>query len=94
MENFGPGTKTSANPKAAHKMSRIQALVSAQTSSPILERSSEALVKVAPISDYFGCNTFGLSQMREKLPKDAFSSLLLTLEKGTKLPKEAAEAIA
>lgn len=50
--------------------------------------------KPAPISDYFGCMTFGLAQMREKLPKDAYSHLLKTLDYGKKLPKEAAEAIA
>jgi len=48
----------------------------------------------APISEYFGCMTFGLAQMREKLPKDAYTSLLKTLEQGKKLPKETAEAIA
>ncbi|MBL7543246.1 MAG: glutamine synthetase III [Bdellovibrionaceae bacterium] len=48
----------------------------------------------APVSDFFGCNTFGLAQMREKLPKDAYHSLLKTLDHGKKLPKETAEAIA
>lgn len=47
-----------------------------------------------PISEYFGCMTFGLSQMREKLPKEAYNSLLRTLEHGKKLPKETADAIA
>ncbi|MCC6277585.1 MAG: glutamine synthetase III [Oligoflexia bacterium] len=50
--------------------------------------------KTTPISEYFGSNTFGLAQMREKLPRDAYQSLLNTLEKGKKLPKETAEAIA
>ncbi|NUM57265.1 MAG: glutamine synthetase III [Bdellovibrionaceae bacterium] len=48
----------------------------------------------APISDFFGSMTFGLAHMREKLPKDAYQSLLKTLEQGKKLPKETAEAIA
>lgn len=48
----------------------------------------------SPISEFFGCNTFGLAQMREKLPKDAYQSLLKTLDYGKKLPKETAEAIA
>jgi glutamine synthetase len=47
-----------------------------------------------PISEYFGCNTLGLNQLREKLPKDAYVSLIKTLEQGKKLPKEAADAIA
>lgn len=60
----------------------------------IIERIKDKFGKDAPISDYFGCMTFGLAQMREKLPKDAYSHLLKTLEHGKKLPKETAEAIA
>lgn len=48
---------------------------------------------VLPVSEYFGELTFGLRQMREKLPKDAYSNLLRTLEKGEKLTKETAEVI-
>ncbi len=50
--------------------------------------------KEIPVSEYFGCQTFGLAQMREKLTKDAYNSLLKTLDQGKKLPKETAEAIA
>ena len=48
----------------------------------------------SPVSEYFGSMTFGLAQMRDKLPKDAYQNLLRTLEHGKKLPKETAEAIA
>lgn len=47
-----------------------------------------------PVSEYFGCLTFGLAQMREKLPKDAYANLLKTLEHGKKLQKETADQIA
>jgi glutamine synthetase len=46
------------------------------------------------VSEYFGTLTFGLRQMREKLPKDAYQNLIRTLEQGKKLPKETAESIA
>jgi glutamine synthetase len=46
-----------------------------------------------PISQFFGELTFGLGEMREKLPRDAYNSLLRTLEKGEKISKETAEAI-
>jgi glutamine synthetase len=59
-----------------------------------IEKIKDAFGKDAPISDYFGCMTFGLAQMREKLPKDAYNNLLRTLDQGKKLPKETAEAIA
>ncbi len=47
-----------------------------------------------PISEYFGSLTFGLSHMREKLPREAYQNLLRTLDHGKKLPKETADAVA
>ena len=47
-----------------------------------------------PISEYFGELTFGLGQMREKLPRDAYQNLFKTLEHGKKLPRDSADAIA
>lgn len=71
---------------------RAQSLNAALHFTPVrVERPGGDL---APISDYFGSMTFGLAQMREKLPKDAYQSLLKTLEQGRKLPKETGEAIA
>lgn len=59
-----------------------------------IEKIKDVFGKESPISEYFGCLTFGLAQMREKLPKDSYSHLLKTLEQGKKLPKETAESIA
>ncbi len=52
------------------------------------------LGRPASVSEYFGHLTFGLAQMREKLPKDAYANLLKTLDGGKKLQKDTAEAIA
>jgi len=46
------------------------------------------------ISNYFGVNSFGLSDMREKLPKDAYLDLLKALDHGKKISHETAESIA
>jgi glutamine synthetase len=59
-----------------------------------IDRIKDQFGKDAPVSEYFGCMTFGLAHMREKLPKDAYNHLIKTLENGKKLPKETAEAIA
>ncbi len=59
-----------------------------------IEKLKNTNGKEAPISEYFGCMTFGLAQMREKLHKEAYQCLLRTLEQGKKLPKETADAIA
>jgi glutamine synthetase len=47
-----------------------------------------------PISEYFGELTFGLGQMRERLPRDAFADLTRSLEQGKKISKDTADAIA
>jgi glutamine synthetase len=47
-----------------------------------------------PISEYFGELTFGLGQMREKLPREAYQNLLKTLDQGKKLTRESADSIA
>jgi len=68
----------------------------ASTEAPVrkIEKIRDQFGKEAPISEYFGCMTFGLSHMREKLPKDAYAHLIKTLDFGKKLPKETAESIA
>ncbi len=47
-----------------------------------------------PVSQYFGSLTFGIDQMKAKLSKDAYSSLLALVQRGQRLPKEAADEIA
>jgi glutamine synthetase len=55
---------------------------------------SHGITDLAPISTYFGELTFGLGQMREKLPKDAYQNLVKALDQGKKLTAETGEAIA
>jgi len=64
--------------------------------SPIrkIDKPKDSTGREEAISEYFGCNTFGLSQMREKLPKEAYNNLLKTLEQGKKLNKDTADAVA
>lgn len=47
-----------------------------------------------PVSEYFGSLTFGLGQMREKLPRETYNKLLLVLEQGKKLDRETADQVA
>lgn len=46
------------------------------------------------VSEFFGINTFDLKKMKEKLPKDVYSKLLLTVEHGKKLDLEIANVVA
>jgi glutamine synthetase len=46
------------------------------------------------ISEYFGVNTFSLTQMRDKLPSDVYAKLRSTLEHGKGLDKDIANVVA
>jgi len=47
-----------------------------------------------PTSEYFGINTFGARQMRDKLPKDVFASLAGSIRQGKKLDIGVAPTVA
>lgn len=47
-----------------------------------------------PVSEYFGCNTFNLSVMEQKLPREAFRTLLRTIRKGETLDMALADTVA
>ncbi len=86
---------TSTASPSTNANARLGALKSAiETKTHMIEKIRDQFGKESPISEYFGCMTFGLAQMREKLPKDAYNNLLKTLDQGKKLPKESAESIA
>src|ERR687895_830969 len=48
----------------------------------------------ARISEYFGVNTFGHRQMRDKLPKDVHAKLIDAIRHGKKLDAEIAPTVA
>ena len=48
----------------------------------------------APTSSYFGINTFGARQMRDKLPKDVYAKLVASIRQGKKLDLEIAPTVA
>jgi glutamine synthetase len=47
-----------------------------------------------PTSEYFGINTFGARQMRDKLPKDVYASLAASIRQGKKLDIGVAPTVA
>lgn len=84
--------ETAAGTAVTARHGAFKAAIETKTTS--ITKIKDQFGKESPISEYFGCSTFGLAQMREKLPKDAYNNLLKTLDQGKKLPKETAEAIA
>jgi glutamine synthetase len=47
-----------------------------------------------PTSAYFGINTFGARQMRDKLPKDVYAKLVASIRQGKKLDLDIAPTVA
>lgn len=90
-KDVGSGTSTSTPAMNPRLFAFNSAIETKQKSYP---KMTDQFGKESAVSEYFGCMTFGLAQMREKLPKDAYTHLLKTLDHGKKLPKETAEAIA
>src|SRR5687768_5401828 len=48
----------------------------------------------ARVSDYFGVNTFGVRQMRDKLPRDVYEKMLAAVRQGKKLDIDVATRVA
>ena len=48
----------------------------------------------ARVSDYFGINTFGVRQMRDKLPRDIYEKILAAVRQGKKLDVDVAARVA
>lgn len=59
-----------------------------------IDRPKDPLGKPLPVSEFFGSLTFGLDDMKEKLPKASFESLISMVEKGDSLPQHVADEIA
>jgi glutamine synthetase len=82
-------------PDVSRKSDRHTALRnSVHTTPKKIERTMDHNGNAVPISEYFGSMTFGLAQMREKIPRDAYQGLLRTLDHGKKLTKETADEVA
>lgn len=82
-------TLETGNGSMTSRIASLQALTETKKSQKPVTRAEHP-----PVSEYFGELTFGLGQMREKLPRDHYLSLLKTLEQGKKLSKETADCIA
>lgn len=59
-----------------------------------VEQPKDAKGNALKISDYYGSSTFGLNQMKHKLPNDIFKRLNQTIQAGKKLEVEVANVVA
>ncbi|MFH1263963.1 MAG: glutamine synthetase III [Pseudomonadota bacterium] len=59
-----------------------------------IHRPTDALGKILPVSEFFGSNTFGLDQIKEKLSKDSYEALMNLVHKGERLPRNVGDEVA
>lgn len=73
---------------------RVDALRAIATRSAIVPDVPTATDSGTPTSAYFGINTFGARQMRDKLPKDVYARLAESIKLGKKLDRDIAPVVA
>ncbi len=71
-----------------------KAVIQDITSRPIRPAVNGSGAEPRPTSEYFGINTFGVRQMRAKLPKDVYAKLLSSIRHGKKLDLDIAPTVA
>ena len=81
-----PIMSSSLSPRAA----AMRAISTRSGTAPNIPVSSENPI---PASEYFGINTFGARQMRDKLPKDVYVKLVAAIRLGKKLDVEIAPPV-
>src|SRR5215212_4861109 len=90
-------TSSTASPPVSTRKAALQA-ITAQRPTPLSLTATGAYHPAAngakQISEYFGCNTFGVRQLRDKLPKDIYKKLLASIRHGKKLDVDIAPTVA
>ena len=75
------------------RQSTIRDLIARVPRAPASVSNGDGVASV-PTSAYFGINTFGARQMRDKLPKDVYAKLAASIRHGKKLDIEVAPTVA
>ena len=86
-----PRLMPSSAPTASARKAAVRE-VTARSVRAALNGAAESVPR--PTSEYFGCNTFGARQMRDKLPKDVYKKLVAAIRQGKKLDVEIAPVVA
>jgi glutamine synthetase len=79
---------------ASSETPRSSALRAIATRAAIAPDVPAMATELTPTSSYFGINTFGARQMRDKLPKDVYARLVSAIRLGKKLDRDIAPVVA
>ncbi len=77
---------------ASTRHEAVKASISRETRK--ITRPTDSSGKALRVSEYFGSNTFGLDQLKDKLSKDSYESLMGMVQRGARLSKSAGDEIA
>lgn len=82
-------------PTASSPRKAVLQAIAASTAKPHAPSSNGSAPSVTtPVSEYFGINTFGVQQMRAKLPREVYETLVSAIRHGKKLDIEIAPTVA
>jgi glutamine synthetase len=81
-------------PAPTSRKSTIRDLIARVPNASIASNGTGEGLGHIPTSTYFGINTFGARQMRDKLPKDVYAKLAASIRHGKKLDIEVAPTVA
>jgi glutamine synthetase len=73
---------------------RFDPLAAIKTWDSVEAEAQQKGVRGFDIESIFGENTFSLAEMKARLPKQSYKALVATMESGTELPAEVADAVA
>src|SRR4051812_31296823 len=85
-----PSSSAPTAPSASSRKAVMQEITKREVRSVTSDESGG----LGRISEYFGINTFGVRQMRDKLPRDTYAKLLDAVKHGKKLDLEVAPRVA
>jgi glutamine synthetase len=79
-------------PKSVQQRKAVTREITSRTpkTPPVIMQNGQATTKV---SDYFGINTFGVRQMRDKLPREVYTKMLAAVRQGKKLDFDVAARV-
>ncbi len=83
-----------AAPTSSSRRAAIQDIVARPRPTPAAGFHPETNGRSHATSSYFGCNTFGARQMRDKLPRYVYDNLVASIRLGRKLDAAIAPAVA
>ncbi len=90
----GATSATGATPAAAARVAAVQSICARPSRRIEFPKSASAAEQLAPVSEVFGEQVFGFSELRKSLPRPVFSSLTAQMAGRGQIDRATADAVA